>query len=66
MKIGDRVEACGRCFEYYNISPGASGTIVGKPENYTGYVVEFDGICNKKNLRWNVLHYSILSETPNI
>lgn len=48
MKIGDRVEACGRCFEYYNISPGASGTIVGKPENYTGYVVEFDGICNKK------------------
>ena len=48
MKIGDRVEACGRCFEYYNIVPGTSGTIVGKPENYTGYVVEFDGICNKK------------------
>ena len=48
MKIGDRVEACGRCFEYYNIVPGASGTIIGKPENYTGYVVEFDGICNKK------------------
>lgn len=48
MKIGDRVESCGRCFEYYNIVPGASGTIVGKPENYTGYVVEFDGICNKK------------------
>lgn len=48
MKIGDRVETCGRCFEYYNIVPGASGTIVGKPENYTGYVVEFDGIINKK------------------
>ena len=49
MKIGDRVEACGRCFEYYNIAPGASGTIVGKPENYTGYVVEFDGIRNEKS-----------------
>lgn len=49
MKIGDRVEACGRCFEYYNIVPGASGTIVGKPENYTGYVVEFDGIRNEKS-----------------
>ena len=46
MKIGDRVEACGRCFEYYDIVPGASGTIVGKPENYTGYVVEFDSIRN--------------------
>ena len=49
MKIGDRVEACGRCFEYYNIVPGISGTIVGKPENYTGYVVEFDGIRNEKS-----------------
>lgn len=49
MKIGDRVEACGRCFEYYNIVPGASGTIIGKPENYTGYVVEFDGIHNEKS-----------------
>lgn len=49
MKIGDRVEACGRCFEYYDIVPGASGTIVGKPENYTGYVVEFDGIRNEKS-----------------
>lgn len=49
MKIGDRVEACGRCFDYYNIVPGASGTIVGKPENYTGYVVEFDGIRNEKS-----------------
>ena len=48
MKIGDRVEACGRCFEYYNIVPGASGTIIGKPKNYTGYVVEFDGILNEK------------------
>ena len=49
MKIGDRVESCGRCFEYYNISPGASGTIVDKPKNYTGYVVEFDGICNDES-----------------
>lgn len=49
MKIGDRVEACGRCFEYYNIVPGASGTIIGKPKNYTGYVVVFDGFCNEKS-----------------
>ena len=49
MKIGDRVEACGRCFEYYNIPLGASGTIIGKPENYTGYVVEFDGLHNEKS-----------------
>lgn len=49
MKIGDRVETCGRCFEYYNIPLGASGTIIGKPENYTGYVVEFDCIRNKKS-----------------
>ena len=49
MKIGDRVEACGRCFEYYNIAPGISGTVVGKPENYGGYIVEFDGICNEKS-----------------
>lgn len=49
MKIGDRVEACGRCFEYYNIHRGASGTIIGKAENYTGYVVEFDGIRNEKS-----------------
>lgn len=49
MKIGDRVEACGRCFEYYNIVPGVRGIIVGKPENYTGYVVEFDGIRNEKS-----------------
>ena len=48
MKIGDRVESCGGCFEYYNIPIGASGTIVGKPENYTGYFVEFDGIRNEK------------------
>ena len=49
MKIGDRVEACGRCFEYYDIVPGISGTIIGKPENYTGYVVEFDGLRNEKS-----------------
>lgn len=50
MKIGDRVEACGRCFEYYNIVPGASGTIIGKPINYNGYVVVFDAFCNEKSL----------------
>ena len=49
MKIGDRVEACGRCFEYYNIPLGASGTIIGKPEKYTGYVVAFDGLHNEKS-----------------
>ena len=49
MKIGDRVEACGRCFEYYNIVPGTSSTIIGKPKNYTGYVVEFDGLHNEKS-----------------
>ena len=49
MKIGDRVEACGRCFEYYNIPLGASGTIIGKPEKYTGYIVEFDGLHNEKS-----------------
>ena len=49
MKIGDRVEACGRCFEYYNIHLGASGTIIGKAENYAGYIVEFDGIRNEKS-----------------
>lgn len=49
MKIGDRVEACGRCFEYYKIIPGTSGTIVDKPKNYTGYVVEFDGIYNDES-----------------
>lgn len=49
MKIGDRVEACGRCFEYYNIVPGASGTIIGKPINYHGYVVVFDAFCNEKS-----------------
>ena len=49
MKIGDRVEACGRCFEYYNIVPGASGTIIGKPINYNAYVVVFDALCNEKS-----------------
>ena len=49
MKIGDRVEACGRCFEYYNIVSGASGTIIGKPINYNGYVVVFDSFCNEKS-----------------
>ena len=49
MNVGDRVEACGRCFTYYNIVPGASGTIIGKPENYSGYVVEFDDIRNEKS-----------------
>ena len=39
MKIGDRVEACGRCFEYYNIVPGANGSIICKTKNYTCYVV---------------------------
>ena len=49
MKIGDRVEACGRCFEYYNIVPGASGTIIGKHINYNGYVVVFDAFGNEKS-----------------
>lgn len=51
MKIGDGVVACGRCYEYYNIVPGASGTIIGKPKNYTGYgyIVVFDGFCNEKS-----------------
>lgn len=49
MKIGDRVESCGRCFEYYNIPIGASGTIIGEAKNYAGYIVEFDGIRNEKS-----------------
>ena len=63
MKIGDRVEACGRCFEYYNIVPGASGTIIGKPINYidetliaavqNGYYNKVEGVKTDMNCKYN-------------
>ena len=63
MKIGDRVEACGRCFEYYNVVPGASGTIIGKPINYidetviaavqNGYYNKVEGAKTDMNCKYN-------------